>query len=62
MLNAPALMIAGAVVTVLYWLALAIVMSSLTQVFRAAIYLYATSNEVPKGFSEDLVAGAFRSK
>lgn len=58
----PALAIGGAVVTVLYWLGLAIVMSSLTQIFRAAVYQYAATGEVPKGYTEDLVKDAFQTK
>lgn len=61
-MEVPALAIGGAVVTVLYWLALGIVMSSLTQVFRAAVYQYAATGEVPKGYTEDLVKGAFQTR
>lgn len=61
MLELPALAIGGAVAALLYWLVQAVVMSSLAQIFRAAVYLYATTNEVPKGYTEDLVQGAFQS-
>ncbi|MGV8120923.1 MAG: DUF6159 family protein [Candidatus Xenobiia bacterium LiM19] len=47
---------------VLYWIALAIVFSSLTQIFRAALYQYATTGAIPSSFSESNIKDAFKVK
>jgi len=47
---------------VLFWIAMAIVFSTLKQIFRAALYVYATTGEVPSVFSQDNIKGAFRQK
>ncbi len=52
------LAIAG-VVTLLYLIALTVIFSTLTQIFRGALYHYATTNEVPAFYSEELINGAF---
>jgi len=49
----------GLVLVVVYWLALAVVFSALSAIFRTALYLYATTRTAPKGFSPELVTGAF---
>lgn len=46
----------------LYLVALAIVVSTLQQVFLAAVYLHASEKVVPLGFSEDSLRSAFRQK
>jgi len=47
---------------VLYWIVLAIVFSSLTQIFRAALYQYATTGAIPSSFSESNIKDAFKVK
>jgi hypothetical protein len=47
---------------VLYWIGLAVLFSSLTQIFRAALYVYATSGTAPTAFNEEMMKVAFRSK
>ena len=51
----------GLGVAVLYWIALGVVSSALSGIFRAALYLYATKGETPSGYSGALVQGAFRT-
>lgn len=46
----------------LYLIGLAIVLSTLQQVFLAAVYLHASERLVPMGFSEDSLRSAFRRK
>lgn len=52
----------GAGVAVVYWIALAVVSSALSGIFRAALYLYATKGEVPSGYTGALVQTAFRTR
>ena len=47
---------------VLSWIILAVVFSSLGQIFRAALYIYATSGTVPSCFTESNVKDAFQLK
>ena len=52
----------GLGVAVVYWIALGVVSSALSGIFRAALYLYATKGEVPSGYSGALVQTAFRTR
>jgi hypothetical protein len=60
--NSIALMIALMVLGVLYLIGLAIVISTLQQIFLAGVYLYAAEGRVPSGFSEDALISAFKVK
>src|SRR3989344_4017523 len=50
------------VVTVLYWVILAIISTSLNGIFVAAMYNYAKNGKVPSAYSPELMKGAFRAK
>jgi Family of unknown function (DUF6159) len=55
--------IVGAVVLGIIWIVgVMVVTSALGVVFQTALYRYASSGTVPPGFSEDLIAGAFKAK
>jgi len=54
----PLLMAVGLV----YGSVVAIVLQTLNTVFRAGVYLYATTGSVPSAFDADLVIGTFRRK
>lgn len=47
---------------VLSWIILAVVFSALGQIFRAALYIYATSGNVPSCFTESNIKDAFQVK
>ncbi|MFP4498058.1 MAG: DUF6159 family protein [Vulcanimicrobiota bacterium] len=47
---------------VLSWILMAIIFSTLTQIYRTALYIYATTGEAPKVFSEDRIKFAFTEK
>jgi hypothetical protein len=49
-------------VGVLYGVASIIVLLALSAMFKTAVYLYATTGQVPSGLDPSLVAGAFRAK
>ncbi len=49
----------GAVTAVIWWLVLSCLASALAGVYRAALYVYATENRVPSGFSSEYVQKAF---
>ncbi|MBS1722129.1 MAG: hypothetical protein JSS66_03875 [Armatimonadetes bacterium] len=51
-----------AAICVLYFVALAIVSSSLTGVYQTALYMYAQNGTTPPGFSQEHVDEAFRSR
>lgn len=51
----------GAAVGVLIWVGSAIVFSCLTQIYRAALYIYATTGEPPKAFANSHLDTAFNS-
>ena len=57
----PAMAIVGGL-TVLYWMILAIISTSLNGIFVAAMYSYAKTGKVPSAYSPELVKGAFRAK
>ena len=50
---------AGAVLALVIWIFTAIVFSCLSQIYRAALYIYATTNEPPRTFRKELLEGAF---
>lgn len=52
----------GAVIAVIWWLALTCLASALNGVYRAALYVFATENRVPAGFSSEYVQKAFGPK
>jgi hypothetical protein len=54
--------IAIAALGVLYLVGLAIVISTLQQIFLAGLYMYAAEGQVPSGFSEEAFRTAFRPK
>ena len=56
------LIIAAAVLAVLYWVVLAVVASSVAGVYRTALYVYATTGAAPAGFDAGAFGSAFRSK
>ena len=47
---------------ILYFVALAAVMSAARQIFVVALYRYAVSGEAPDGYSKEALGGAFRSR
>jgi len=55
------MVIVGAL-TVLYWIILAIISTSLNGIFVAAMYNYAKTGKIPFAYSPELVKGAFRHK
>lgn len=60
--GAIALLVAVIVVGVLALIALGIVNSALSGIYRAAVYRFAATGEIGAGFTPDLVRGAFRPK
>ena len=52
----------GGVVSLLLLLAASVLSSCLSQIFQAALYVYATTGEVPAGISQELVTDAFKVK
>lgn len=54
--------IAGIVLAAIWIGAVAIVLSSLNGIFRAALYIYATTGQSPEGFPAATLTGAFTSK
>lgn len=56
------LVVAVLVAAVLFWLVLAIVQAALQGLFMTACYQYATTGEVPPGFSAEHVVQAWRPK
>lgn len=51
-----------AVVMVVYWIALAVVTSTLSAIFRTGLYLYASEGRTPPGFNPEYVQHAFAVK
>ena len=52
----------GLVLMVIYWIALSVVASALSAIFRCALYLYATEGRTPPAFSASYVEQAFAVK
>lgn len=50
------------VVAMVYLLAVSVVLSTLRQIYLAGLYLYAAEGQLPGGFSEEIIHGAFRRK
>lgn len=46
-------------IAVLYWVALSVVSSTLSSIYNAAVYRYATQGVVAPGFTPELITGAF---
>lgn len=61
MSNFIILAIVGSLV-ILSWIILAVVFSALGQIFRAALYIYATTGSVPSSFTESNIKDAFHIK
>jgi hypothetical protein len=57
-----AVAVTGAVIAVIYLCAVFLIGSALNGVYRAALYLYATTGNSAAPFDSDLLSGAFRSK
>jgi hypothetical protein len=62
MAGSGAAVVAGLVLSVLWWLALACVSSALSGIYKAALYVYATQERVPDAFSQEYVTNAFHTK
>jgi len=54
--------IAGVAIAILYWLMLSVVSSAVQGIFVAALYRYATTKQVPPGFSIDAFKNAWVPK
>jgi hypothetical protein len=55
----PVFMAVGVGLAAVYWVVLAVIGSALSQIFRAAVYLYAAQGTVPAGFQPWMVQDAF---
>ena len=55
-------MILAGIFAVGYFIAVGLVMSLLKQIFIAGAYVYATSGQLPSGFTQDSLSGAFVNK
>jgi hypothetical protein len=55
-------MILGMILAVVYWLMLSVIGSTLRGIFMAALYRYATTQEVPPGFSGADLRGAWQPR
>jgi len=49
-------------ISLLYWMTLAIIGSTLSGIFNTAVYIFASTGQVPAGFSEEYVRMAFVQK
>lgn len=47
---------------VIWWLVLAAIGSSMSSIYRTAVYMWATSGTIPDGYTQDGLYSAFRSK
>ena len=54
--------IAGVAIAILYWLMLSVISSAVQGIFVAALYRYATTKQVPPGFSNDAFRNAWVPK
>ena len=50
------------IIFVLYLVAISIFFSIAGTIFNTALYVYADTGKIPKGYSKELMASAFRSK
>ena len=55
-------MISAFALAILYWLALAVVASALSGIFNTALYIYASTGQIPSGFSENSIRMAFAAR
>ena len=62
LLGQAGMVMAAAIVGVLCLAAISVVFSALQGVYVAAVYRYATTEEVPTGFDPNMLRGAFRAK
>jgi hypothetical protein len=62
LLNSVALMVVTVAVVMIAIMLITIVSSAMRQIFLAGLYCYATTGEVPSGFSEDSLRQALKSK
>lgn len=63
LVHLPTLLLVGlGVLAILYWLVLGVLGSALGQVYRAAVYLYAATGQVPAGFAPWMLQNAFRAR
>lgn len=51
-----------AVLSIIYWIVLAVVSSSLGAIFKLALYEYATTGKIPQGFSPEIIQNAVSKK
>jgi hypothetical protein len=58
----PATFVAGSAILVIWIAAVAVIMSALNGIFRTALYLYASTGEVPAAFPTETIENAFRHK
>jgi hypothetical protein len=54
--------VAGLILMIGYWIALSIITSALSAIFRTGLYLYATEGRTPPGFTGEYVQQAFAVK
>ncbi|MEZ5141622.1 MAG: DUF6159 family protein [Acidimicrobiales bacterium] len=52
----------GIPIMILWVVAVSVVISTLTGIYRTALYCYATTGQAPQGFDQQVMAGAFRPK
>jgi hypothetical protein len=57
-----ALIVAGLGLAVIYWVVLWTVATALGQIFRAAVYVFASTEQVPAQFDAGLLQNAFRAR
>lgn len=55
-------LIAGIAISMIYWVALIIIITSLDGIFLTALYEYASTGKVPEVYDEDTVKNAFKPK
>ena len=58
----PAALIAASVLFVAYALILGVIASTLSSIFKLALYTYATTGQIPQGFSPELIQNAVKIK
>ena len=53
------LMVIGVVAAIVWVIGSVVVVSALSGIFQTALYLYAVNDQVPEGFNQEALAGAF---
>lgn len=61
-LYGPGAMVPGVILLGLYFMVLSVMSSAVQGIFNAALYRYAVDQQVPAGFSRDLIQGAWVAK